>query len=101
LPANPDEEEPSFNEYLEELDKDQVRIIIRVETRKFRKPTTIISGLPEVRGEIQKVTHELKKKLATGGTSKQGQIILQGDHRESAKETLVKLGYTASNIEVQ
>jgi translation initiation factor 1 len=86
---------------LEELDKDQVRIIIRVETRKFRKPTTLIIGLPQERGEMERVTHELKKKLATGGSAKEGQIILQGDHREAAKELLVKLGYSASNIEVQ
>jgi translation initiation factor 1 len=86
---------------LEELDKDQVRIIIRVETRKFRKPTTLIIGLPQERGEMVRVTHELKKKLATGGSAKEGQIILQGDHREAAKELLVKLGYSASNIEVQ
>jgi translation initiation factor 1 len=86
---------------LEELDKDQVRIIIRVETRKFRKPTTLIIGLPQERGEMERVTHELKKKLATGGSAKEGQIILQGDHRVAAKELLVKLGYSASNIEVQ
>lgn len=98
---DPADEEPSFNEFLEELDKDQVRIIIRVETRKFRKPTTLISGLPQARGELQKVSHELKKRLATGGSAKEGQIILQGDHREAAKEILVKLGYSAPNIEVQ
>jgi translation initiation factor 1 len=50
---------------------------------------------------MEKVTHELKKKLATGGSAKEGQIILQGDHREAAKELLIKLGYSASNIEVQ
>ncbi len=101
MTVNPNDEDPNFNEYLEELDKDQVRIIIRVETRKFRKPTTLIIGLPDERGELQKVTHDLKKTLATGGSAKEGQIILQGDHRESAREALVKFGYAASNIEVQ
>ncbi len=95
------DDDVDFKDYLQDLDKDQVRIIIRVETRRFRKPTTIISGLPNERGSLEKVSHELKKKLATGGTAKDGLVILQGDHREPAKEILVKLGYSASNIEVQ
>lgn len=98
---DPADEEPSFNEFLDELDKDQVRIIIRVETRKFRKPTTLIAGIPQARGELERLSRELKKRLATGGTAKEGQIILQGDHREAAKEILIKLGYSASNIEAQ
>ena len=91
----------AFGDYLRDLDRDQVRIIIREETRRFRKPTTLISGLPTERGELQKVAHELKKSLATGGSAKEGQVILQGDKREEAKQVLIKLGYSASNIEVQ
>jgi translation initiation factor 1 len=95
------DDDVNFNDYLEDLDRDQVRIIIRVETRRFRKPTTLISGLPTERGEIQKVSRELKKKLAAGGSSKDGLVMLQGDHREAAKENLVRLGYSTDNIEVQ
>jgi len=98
---NSNDDDVDFNDYLEDLDRDQVRIIIRVETRRFRKPTTLISGLPTERGEIQKVSRELKKKLAAGGSSKDGLVMLQGDHREAAKENLVRLGYSAANIEVQ
>jgi translation initiation factor 1 len=98
---NPKDEEPDFDELLDELDKDQTRIIIRAETRRFSKPTTIIKGLTVERGELERVARELKKSLATGGSAKEGMIILQGDHRESVKELLVKLGYSSSNIEVQ
>jgi translation initiation factor 1 len=96
-----DIEDIAFGDILKELDRDQVRIIIREETRRFRKPTTLIMGLPNERGELQRVAHELKKKLATGGTAKDGQIIIQGDKREEAKKILVKMGYSESNIEVQ
>jgi translation initiation factor 1 len=98
---NSNDDDVNFNDYLEDLDRDQVRIIIRVETRRFRKPTTLISGLPNERGELQKVSRELKKKLAAGGSAKDGLVMLQGDHREAAKENLVRLGYSADNIEVQ
>ena len=51
---NSNDDDVNFDDYLEDLDRDQVRIIIRVETRRFRKPTTLISGLPSERGEIPK-----------------------------------------------
>ena len=95
------DEESDFDEFLEDLDKDQTRIIIRAETRRFAKPTTIIKGIVEERGELERVARELKKSLATGGSAKKSMIILQGDHREAVKDLLVKLGYSSSNIEVQ
>lgn len=94
-------ENPEFRDLLKGLDKEQIRIIIRVETRRFRKPTTLIDGLKVQKDELERISHNLKKKLATGGTAKEGLIILQGDHRESAKSELVKMGYSESNIEVQ
>ena len=92
-------EEPAFGDILRDLDRDQVRIIVRLELRRFRKPTTLITGLPPA--EMEKVARDLKKRLATGGSAKDGQIILQGDHREASKDVLVKEVYSDSNIEVQ
>ena len=94
-------DDSEFEEVIRGLDKEQLRIIIRVETRRFRKPTTLINGLGAQKNELDRVSHNLKKKLATGGTAKDGIIILQGDHREAAKAELVKMGYPDSNIEVQ
>jgi translation initiation factor 1 len=95
-----EEEEPEFGELLRDLDRGEIHVVIREETRRFSKPTTLIQGLPPNMAELQRVTRELKKKLATGGTSKDGQIILQGDKREEAKEALVKMGYSDNQIEV-
>jgi translation initiation factor 1 len=94
-------DELGFGDVLRDLDREEVRIVIREELRRFRKPTTLIQGLPNKKGELERITHELKKKLATGGTFKDGIIILQGDKREGARDTLVKLGYSAEQIEVQ
>lgn len=95
-----DEEGPEFGELLRELERTEIHIVIREETRRFSKPTTLIQGLPQNKGELERVTRELKKKLATGGTFKDDQIILQGDKREEAKDTLVKMGYSSGQIEV-
>jgi translation initiation factor 1 len=98
---NSNDDEPDFDELLDEQDKDRTRIIIRSETRRFTKPTTIIKGLSNEKGELERVARELKKSLATGGSAKDGLIILQGDHREGVKEMLVKLGYSSTNIDVE
>jgi translation initiation factor 1 len=90
-----------FEEVLRDLDKTQVRIVVRLETRKFRKPVTIVLGLPKAKHDLEEIARNLKRKLATGGTAKEGTILLQGDHREDIREELIKLGYPSSQIEVQ
>ncbi len=95
------EKETEFEDVLRELDKSVLRIVVRLETRKFRKPVTMVLGLPKAKHELEEIARVLKKKLATGGTAKDGSILLQGDHRDDARDELVKLGYSASQIEVQ
>ena len=46
------------------------------------------------------ITSELKSKIGTGGTYKDGQIILQGDHRDIVKQLLIKKGFNEESIEV-
>ena len=84
-----------------ELDKEDARIVIRLETRRFSKTTTMIEGIDPKLSDIQHIVKELKSKLACGGTAKAGFIMLQGDHREDVKSYLVKFGFTESAIEVQ
>ena len=44
---------------------------------------------------------ELKSTFACGGTVKDGFILLKGDHRDSLKGYLVKIGFNEDAIEVQ
>lgn len=84
-----------------ELDKEDTRIVVRLELRRFSKTSTIIEGIDPKLSDIQHIVKELKSKLACGGTAKDGFIMLQGDHREDVKSYLVKFGFTESAIEVQ
>jgi translation initiation factor 1 len=90
-----------FNDAISELDRETSRIVVRLELRKFRKPTTVVEGLRDNPKAIREVARKLKRALATGGTAKEGVIILQGDQRERTREELLKLGYSESGIEVQ
>lgn len=84
-----------------ELDKEDTRIVVRLELRRFSKTSTIIEGVDPKLSDIQHIVKELKSKLACGGTAKDGFIMLQGDHKEDVKSYLVKFGFTESAIEVQ
>jgi translation initiation factor 1 len=84
-----------------EIEKEQQRIRIRLETRKFGRPTTIIDGIEDRNSNLANMAQKLKGFCACGGTSKNGQIMLQGDHRERVREFLIKMGYPEENIELQ
>ncbi|MEM3382863.1 MAG: translation initiation factor [Nitrososphaerales archaeon] len=85
----------------EELEKSEMRVVVRLEMRRFKKPTTMIEGLNPKRTDLDKIAQKLKTKLACGGTVKDGYILLQGDHRDGVKEELIRLGFNESSIEVQ
>lgn len=83
-----------------DLAKDSAKIIIRLETRRFKKKGTMIEGLDPKLNDLDRVAKDLKNRYACGGTAKEGYVFLQGDHRDSIKETLVDLGFAESSIEL-
>jgi translation initiation factor 1 len=89
----------SMDDILRELDKEEIHVVISKDIRRFRKIATIVKGLKD-RREIETITKEIKKKIGTGGTYKDDQIVLQGDHREYIKNYLLQKGYNERSIEV-
>jgi translation initiation factor 1 len=92
--------EEGFEDIIAELDREQARVRVRRETRRFGKPTTIIEGLRINERDLQELGTKMKKSLATGGSVKNGVIILQGDHRERVSQILMEQGYSQSSIEI-
>jgi len=84
-----------------EISKEQQKIKVRVETRKFRKAMTIIDGINSKEVDLGRLAQKMKTFCACGGTAKNGQIMLQGDQREKAEHFLLSIGYPKENIEVQ
>ncbi len=85
----------------EEMSKEQQRIRIRLETRKWGKKWTVIDGIDSGSVSLNKLASELKSKCACGGTAKNEQVLLMGDHRDTVHNTLVNMGFPDENIEVQ
>ena len=89
-----------MDDILRELEEGQTKITVRTEIRRFRKPVTLVLGLNAKVHDMKKIAAELKKRFSTGGTVKEGYILLQRDFKIETKETLMKLGFSESSIEV-
>jgi translation initiation factor 1 len=89
-----------FEDILAELDREEARVKVRMEMRRFGKPTTVIEGLKMSDKDMHELCTKMKRGLATGGTVKDGIMILQGDHRAAAAKMLVENGFSEGSIEV-
>lgn len=67
------------------------RIRVYATKKKFNKLVTIVEGLSG--DELERVTKELKRKFACGGSCKEGYTVLQGNHVDRVIEYLTVLGY--------
>ena len=84
-----------------EIGKEQQRIRLRLETRKWGKEVTIIEGIDNKDNDLGRLAQKLKSYCACGGTAKNGRILLQGDQRERVHLFLIQTGYPEENVEVQ
>lgn len=82
----------------EDLAKSEQKIKVSTEKRRYGKVTTLVSGFDKSI-DLKSTAKALKAELACGGTVKDGNIELQGDHRKRVKPILVKLGFAGDSIE--
>ncbi len=59
------------------------------------KGVTTVSGLPLPVADIEALATRLKKRCGSGGTVREGVIEIQGEHRDTIVDELVKLGWQA------
>ncbi|BCU67477.1 stress response translation initiation inhibitor YciH [Sulfolobales archaeon HS-7] len=85
-------------EFCEQLNKEEQFIKVRLEKRRYGKEVTVIEGIEGNDSKLKEIASELKSRLATGGTTKNNRIELQGDHREKVRQVLEEMGYPSSNI---
>jgi translation initiation factor 1 len=57
------------------------------------KTVTVVGNLQLTAQDLKGLAKHLKRVCASGGTVKDGNIEIQGDHREQVAAALKKLGY--------
>ena len=63
--------------------------------RKHRggKVATLVRGFVGTADDLTELARLLKKRCGVGGAAKEGEIIIQGDHRDRIVEILLETGY--------
>jgi translation initiation factor 1 len=80
-----------------DIAKTQQEVLVTIEKRRFGKVNTIISGFDDG-VDTKAIAKILKAKRACGGTVKNKQIELQGNHKGFIKPILVSEGFDEALI---
>lgn len=78
----------------ETLSPSKQLLFIRLDTRqRAGKAVTLVERFIGKTEDLEELGKKLKAHCGTGGSAKDGIILVQGDHREKLKNYLLKLGY--------
>jgi translation initiation factor 1 len=62
------------------------------------KQVTLITGFTGTENDLQALGKMLKTRCGTGGTAKDGEIVIQGDFRQKVSDILRQAGYVKARI---
>jgi translation initiation factor 1 len=78
----------------EDLTKGQQKLRIHLERLKGNKEATIVRGFVGTDETLEALGKLLKTKCGVGGSAKDGEILIQGNHRDKVLQLLNTEGYT-------
>lgn len=90
---------PEVEQEIEEetLLPNQQKLKIRLETKhRAGKAVSLIIGFIGTQLDKEEMVKKLKNHCGTGGSAKDGEMLIQGDHRDKILQWLLKNGYTQS-----
>lgn len=80
---------------LPKVPANQQKIKVLTSTKhRAGKVVTLITNLIDGEEEKEKIAKQLKTFCGTGGSYKEGEIIIQGDHKDKVLQWLQKQGYS-------
>ncbi len=95
--TNPDFNFQDTTPEVETLAPERQKLRVAIE-RKGRggKTATVVRGFVGTDDDLQALAKMLKTRLGTGGSAKEGEIIIQGEVKEKTVALLLSLGYSNS-----
>ena len=85
-------------EGVEDLPKNQQKLRIHLDRLKGGKEATVIRGFTGTTETVEALGKMLKVKCGVGGSVKDYEIIVQGNHRDKVLALLKAEGYTQTKI---
>jgi len=96
--TNPEFGYPNEGDYHEQetLPNEKQKLIVSLDRRnRGGKQVTLVRGFSGSTTDLELLGKTLKTKCGTGGSAKDGQIIIQGDMRDKVLSALLSMGYKA------
>jgi translation initiation factor 1 len=92
--TDPDFSFEEENNYQETLEPKLQKLKVKLDTKqRAGKAVTLIEGFAGKKEDLEELGKKLKSFCGTGGSAKDGEIIVQGDQREKVVQWLIKNGY--------
>jgi len=92
--TNPDFEYEEEQENIETLPPQQQKLYVMLDRKQRKgKSVTLVTGFVGNDDDLKDLAKKLKTQCGVGGSSKNGEIIIQGDFRQKVKQILESDGY--------
>lgn len=81
----------------ETLPPEQQKLRVQIEKAGRKgKTVTLVTGFVGTDEDLKGLSKQLKTKLSTGGSAKDGEIVIQGDVKQRVVQLLMEFGYKNS-----
>ncbi len=98
--TNPDYDYDHFeDEEAETLPPQQQKLKVMIDRKRRKgKEVTLVTEFVGTKEDLKELGKILKTKCGVGGSVKDGEIIIQGNHKEKALKLLLDMGYKAKPV---